>query len=135
MSKQASKNLNYMVNSVVLEDDMDSADLNVTQETPEVTGFSDVGPRRVTGNYNFTESLAGSADFASGQSDATLFGMIASAGVVAGFDPTGGVVGANDPHYDATVVLGTYAISAKVGAGIKFTSELRGNSVLTRAVA
>lgn len=135
MAKQAAKNLNYTLNSVAIEDDMSSATLNVEQETPEVTSFADAGPRRVAGNYGWGVEIGGFPDFASGQSDATIFGLVGSTGVTSGFDPTGASAGANDPNYDGTVLLGSYSITAAVGGAVEFSASLVGGSALTRAVA
>ena len=115
---------------------MDSVNLNVEQETPEVTSFADAGPRRVTGNYDYNMDLAGKADFASGQSDATLFALVGSSGVAVGLDPTGASAGANDPNYDSTsMVLSSYSISAQGGGAVEFKATLQGNAALSRAVA
>ena len=136
MAKQASKNLNLAINAVAIEDDLDGATLDIKQETPEVTSFSDAGPRRVVGNYDYSCKVDGSPDFATGQSDATLFALIGSTGVAMGFDPTGNAAGANDPNYDATsVVLESYSIKAAVGQGVKMSASLAGNSALARTVA
>lgn len=136
MAKQPAKNANIAVNAVALEDDVDNFTLDVSQETPVVTALSDSGPRRVVGNYDYGLQLAGGADFAAGQSDATLFGLVGSSGVAMAVDPTGATAGANDPNYDATsVVLEGYSISGQVGGRVDFSSQLRGNSALTRAVA
>jgi hypothetical protein len=136
MAKQPSKNLNVTVNSVALEDDLSGASLKIDQQTPDSTSLSDAGPRRVVDNYDYTMSLDGTADFAAAQSDATLFAMLASAGVATAFEPTGGSVGASDPHYDsASMVLGSYSIDVKIGQATKFSAELRGNAALARSVA
>ena len=137
MAKGASKAIDFMVNSVALEDDINDVTLTVDQETPEVTAFSDAGPRRVVGNYDYNWGFGGALDFASGQSDATLFGCVGTTGtgVAVAFDPTGTSASANHPNYDATsVVLGSYSISGRIGEGVTFTAEVRGNSALTRAV-
>lgn len=135
MAKQASRNLNYTLNSVSIEDDMTSATLSVEQETPEVTSFADAGPRRVAGNYDWTVEIGGNPDFAASQSDATIFGLVASSGVTSAFDPTGATAGTNDPNYDGTVLLSSYSISAAVGGAVEFSASLVGGSALTRAVA
>lgn len=136
MAKQPSKNINVTLNSVSIEDDMNDTSLNITQETPEVTSFSDAGPRRLTGNYDYNFDLSGNPDFASAQSDATIFGLVGSAGVSIGWDPTGTTAGANDPNYDSTsVVLGSYTISASVGGAVEFSAQVLGNAALSRAVA
>ena len=136
MAKQAAKVCNITVDTVVLEDDVDNFSLNVTPEVPVVTALGDAGPRRVMGNYDFSLDLGGAADFAAGQSDATLFNLCSdAAGGPVGVDPTGGVVGASDPHYDSTMMCSSYVISGAVGGRIDFKATLVGASALTRAVA
>lgn len=136
MAKQPAKNVNIAINSVALEDDIDNFSLNIDQETPVVTAFADAGPRRVTGNYDYNLEVSGSADFASGQSDATLHGLVGSAGVAMAVDPTGATAGANDPNYDSTsIVLSSYKISGAVGGKVDFSATLQGNAALSRAVA
>lgn len=137
MGKVASKNLNVSLNSVALEDELTSAGLDIKQTNPVVTALSDEGPRRVVDNYDYTASLEGGFDGASGQGDATFFGMIGSDGVALAFDPTGAASpGPNDPHYDAaSVVLESYSIKASVGSAVTYSAGLAGNSKLDRAVA
>ncbi len=136
MAKIAAKVANLSVNSVAIEDELNSIELKVDQETVKVDGFSSAGPERVVGNYDYSVSLGGSFDGASGQGDATLFGLVGSSGVALAFDPTGQSAGANDPNYDATsVVLKSYSISAGVGQAVTYSAELEGNSALSRAVA
>jgi len=135
MAKQPAKNANILV-SVALEDDIDNFALNVTQETPVVTALGDAGPRRVPANYDYGLDISGGADFAAAQSDATLFGLIGSAGVAMGVDPTGAGPDGDNPHYDATsVVLSSYKISGAVGGRVDFAASLQGNSALARTVA
>ena len=136
MAKIAAKVANLMVNSVVIEDDVDSFGLNVTQETPVVTSLSDAGPRRVVGNYDFNADFSGAVDFAAAQTDATFFALVGDAGKVVGIDPTGAAgAGASDPHYDSTMVLASYSISGAVGGRVDFKASLQGNSALVRTVA
>ena len=136
MAKQPAKNANIAVASVALEDDANSFNLDVQQELPVVTAFADAGPRRVTGNYDYGLQLGGVADFASGQSDATLFGLVGDAdGGAMAVDPTGASAGANDPNYDSTsVLLESYQISGATGGAVQFSAQLRGNAALSRAV-
>ncbi len=137
MGKKAAKDLNVSYNAVALEDAITSASLEITVETPEVTGLSDAGPRRVEGNYDFQAGLEGAADFASGGQDATLFGRIGNGGAAFAFDPTGaGAPGVNDPHYDASsMIVSAYSLKGAVGTGVTYSATLVGNSALTRATA
>lgn len=135
MAKQPAKNANIKI-SVALEDDVDSFSLNIAQETPVVTCLSDAGPRRLAGNYDWDLDVSGGADFAAAQSDATLFGLVGSAGVATEVEPTGAGVDADNPHYDATSgVLGSYSISGAVGGRVDFSAKILGNSTLARTVA
>lgn len=135
MARIAARSLNVTLNSVAIEDELNSANLNLTQELPVVTAFADAGPRVVAGNYDFTAEVGGSCDFAASQGDATIFALLGSAGVALGFDPTGATAGADDPNYDSTVCLASYAISFATGAAATYSATLQGNSALTRAVA
>lgn len=136
MAKIAAKVANLSVNSVAIEDELNSIELKVEQETVSVNGFSSTGPERVVGNYDYSLSVGGSFDGASGQGDATLFGLVGSTGVAVAFDPTGNSAGTNDPNYDATsMVLKSYSISAGVGQAVTYSAELEGNSALARATS
>ncbi len=137
MGKVASRNLNVSVAGVAIEDELNSASLDIKQEVPDVTALADAGPRRVVGNYDYSASLEGYADFAAGQGDGTLFGLVgASAAKAFAFEPTGNVVGPGDPHYDsADMLLESYSIKAAVGAPVTYSATLQGNAELQRATA
>lgn len=135
MAKRAAWAANLTVNSVGIEDESTSISLEVSQEVIDVNGFSNTGPERVVGNYGHSLKIDGNADFASGQGDATLFGMLGSSGVTVGFDPTGASAGTNDPNYDSTYVLESYSITAAVGASVKYSSQLQGAAALVRATS
>lgn len=136
MAKKAARDANITVNSVSIEDDVNSFSLDVKQEVIDVTAFADAGPRRLTGNYDYGLSVEGAADFAASQSDATLYGMVGSSGVAVAVDPTGASADANNPNYDSTsMVLESYSLKGAVGAAVTFSAQLQGNSALDRAVA
>ena len=138
MAKKSAKLVNVSVATVAMEPYAASAGLDFTQEAPDVTALSDVGPRVVVGNYGYSVSLDGAADFATGVQDATMFGMIGTTAVKAlAFDPTGSTAAsADDPHYDASdVVLTGYSIRSAVGAAVTYSFTATGNSSMTRTVA
>lgn len=136
MAKQPAKNLNFSYNSVALEDDMDSATLKIDAERPVITSFADAGPRRSTGNYDWSIDIGGTADFAASQSDATLFAGLTATGAAVAYDPTGAAAGTDDPNYDGTsAVVASYSISSAVGGATKFSASILGNSALARTVA
>ena len=136
MAKQPAPKVNISISSVALEDDINSFTLNIDQETPVVTALADSGPRRVVGNYDYNLDIGGVADFASGQSDATLFALVgASSAQTVAVDPTGETAASDDPNYDsADMLLGSLSISGSVGVAVEFSAHLVGNAALTREV-
>ena len=135
MAKISAKNVNITVNSVALEDEINSFTLNQEQETPEVAGLSADGPERVAGNYDWSLDIDGFWDGAASQGDATLHGLIGAAVVAVGVDPTGNSASSSDPNYDGNVLLGSYSISGAVGGAVTYSATLQGAGALTRAVA
>lgn len=135
MAKRPSRTATWLLNSVAMAGLIDDLELDLKQMAPSVQCFGDTGPKRVVDNHDWTMKAAGPADFAAGASDATIFALLANAGVAQDFGPTGAVAGASDPHYTGTVVLESYNIKAANGAPIKFTAGFGGNSALVRAVA
>ncbi len=136
--KIPSKQFNLAIATVAVEAYVKDASLDLTQELPDVTAISDVGPRRVIGNYAYNLAINGDADFTSGLQDATIYGCLGTTAVKAmGFDPTGSTAaGASDPHFDATdIVMASYSLKAAVGAGVTYSAQFQGNSSMTRTVA
>ena len=136
MAKIAASKARFEFNSVQLQDELTSISQDVNVELPVVTALGDTGPRRVEGNYDFSYALEGTADFSSGQGDATIFGRIGNGGSAGAFDPTGKDAAANDPNYDSTSLLvGSYSVRASVGQPITYTANLFGDSALSRATS
>jgi len=135
LAKIAGNKLNVTLNAVAIEDELTGAELKLEEETIKVDSLASVGPERVVANYDWSMSADGNADFASGQGDATIFGMVGSSGVSLGFDPTGASAAPNDPNYDGTVVLKSYSIKAGVGQPVQYKAEFEGTSALARNVA
>ncbi|MFH0900675.1 MAG: hypothetical protein V2A73_08615 [Pseudomonadota bacterium] len=136
MAKLAATKINFSLNGVALEDELTSISQNLTQEGPVVTCFSDAGPRRVIGNYDWSYQLEGSWDGAASQGDATLLASVGAAAAQATvFQPTGAGPDTNDPNYVASdALLESYAISAGVGVPVTYSATLQGNSELERDV-
>lgn len=126
MSKIASKVINFSVNSVAIEDELNNISQEVKQELAEVAGFSSSGPERVVGNYDWSYKMDGSFDGAASQGDATIWALIGSAGVATAFDPTGASNDADNPNFDSTAaVLESYTISGSVGGAVTYSATLQ----------
>ncbi len=126
---------NYTLNSIAIEDELNSIEQTIEQDVAEVTSFNDVAKEFVQGKYGWTHELGGSVDFAAAQSDATIFAMVGAVEKAVGFDPTGVTAASDDPNYDGNVFLTRHSISAQVGAGQSFRATLVGNGALARTVA
>ena len=135
MAKLGASNINFTLNSVSIEDELNSTSLNVSQEVVNVRGFSSLAPEKVVDGYDWNHSVSGNADFADSQGDATLFAMLSSSAVAAAFDPTGTTAAADNPNYDGNVHLGSYSISGSTGGAITYSATLEGTGALTRAVS
>jgi hypothetical protein len=135
MAKRAARDTNLSLNAVALENFLGSYTQDLQQENIVTTGFADAGPRRVVANYDHNLSLDGNNDFASGALDATIFGLLGSAGVASDLDPTGAVAGPSAPHYTSTQVLESYSIKGGIGQAVTFSAKTNGAAALTRAVA
>ncbi len=136
MSKIPAQDINFTVGALSIEDELSSAALNITNEAPVTTGFSDAGPRRVEGNYDYSFDIEGFFDGAAAQGDATIFGTIGggAAGVVE-MEPTGQVVGASDPHYDGVAILTSYSVRGAAGGPVTYAASFAGSAAIDRAVA
>lgn len=137
MAKIPAKVANLSVNGVAIEDELDKIDLKIEQEIIKVDGFASTGPERVVGNYDYSLSVGGNADFAASQGDATIFSMVGDAnGGAMAFDPTGNSAAASDPNYDSSaIVLKSYSISAAVGQAVKYSADFEGAAALARNVS
>ncbi len=136
MARLHAEATNFGLNSIQLEDELNSVDLNIDRDVPEVTAFADAAKAHVAGKYGWAMEIAGSADFAASQGDDTIFtSLAAAASVPVAYDPTGEVAGVDDPNYDGSAFVEKYSISSRVTEGVSYRATLRGDNVLTRAVS
>ncbi len=134
MARIHGEDANYALDSVTIEDELNSIDQTIEQDISEVTAFADVAKEWVRGKYGWGHEIAGAADFAASQGDETIWGAAGGAEVPLSFDPTGNGAGANDPNYDGNGHLKRYSISASVNAPATYRATLEGNGALARNV-
>jgi len=128
VAKKAARSANFSINAVAIEDELSSVSLSIEQETPVVTALGS------------THEVAGAWDGAASQGDATIQAMIgltggtgSGGGRATTFDPTGAAAGTNDPNYDGgSAVLGSYTITAALGAAVTYSATLLGDSTMVR---
>ncbi len=135
MAKVAGKSANMAIATVALEGYIKNLSLDFTQELPNVTALSDLGPRVVDGNYDWKVSLDGDADFATSVVDATVYGCLGSTALKPlDFQPTGTTETTDTPCYLATDMrLASYSIKAAVGSAVTYAAAFQGNSSMQRA--
>ena len=128
---------NFSFNAVAIEDELNRIELQLDTDTPEVTAFADSGKAFVVGKYDAKYEVAGSADFAAAQGDATIYAAIVAAGQYALlFDPVGGVTpAAGNPVYTQTAAMvKSYRITSAVGDAVRYTATFQGSGTNDRDV-
>ena len=134
MARIHGEDANYTLNSVAIEDELNSIEQTIEQDVAEVTAFADAAKEFVRGKYGWGHEIAGAADFDASQGDETIWGAVGGAEVPLSFDPTGAGAGANDPNYDGNAHLKRYSITASVNAPATYRATLEGNGALSRNV-
>ena len=135
MARIAGNDANFSFNSVSIEDELNSIEMSVDNNLTEVTAFADTGPEFVEGLANSVFNIAGAADFASGQGDATIFGQIGSGEAAYVFQPTGAAAGASDPNYTGNALVRSYTVRCEVGGAATYSAVLQVNGANTRATS
>tara|TARA_Y100000310_G_C20199300_1_gene586117 strand:- start:183 stop:590 length:408 start_codon:yes stop_codon:yes gene_type:complete len=135
MARLAGNVANFSFNSVAIEDELNSIEMSVDVNLPEVTAFGDSAQEFVEGLYGAAFRISGSADFAASQGDATIFGQIGSGEAAFIFQPTGSAAGGSDPNYTGNALVRRYTVRCDVGDAAKYDAELLVNGALTRATS
>ena len=134
MGRIAGKNANFSFNSVPIEDELNSIEMAVDVNLPEVTAFADSAGEFLEGLPTSTFSVSGFWDGLASQGDATIFGQIGSGEAAYVFQPTGASVGANSPNYVGNALVKSYRVRAEVGGPVTYDSEFQVNGVNDRDV-
>jgi hypothetical protein len=134
MARIAGKNANFSFNSVALEDELKSIDMNVDVDIIDVTASADAANEFVEGKYSSKFSVSGAVDPAASQGDATIFGQIGSGAAAILFDPTGSGPNTNAPTYGGSALVKSYKVKADVGGAVTYSAEFQVTGALTRDV-
>ena len=109
-----------------------STSLDLTQETAGVTTFADAGPRRVVGNYDFSQSHAGLLDPTDDAYDEQIFALLDDSDhyltQLFGANAMGSVA------YDSLVHLTGQPRSAAVGGAILLNFDTAGSGGVSRGL-
>lgn len=135
MARIPGNDTNFSFDSVAIEDELNSIEMTVDNNLPEVTAFGDTAAEFVEGLYNASLTGGGAADFLASQGDATIFGQIGSGEAAFDLDPTGTAVDASHPHYTGNALVKSYRISCEVGGAVTYGVDLQVNGAVSRDVA
>ena len=121
MARVHGKNVNYSINGVSIEDELNSVSMNMNVPESEITSFSDVWQNFLAGKPSAQLDIQGSWDGAANQGDATIFGELGLEGEEWDFEPDG------TTGYDGYAIVNSYSIQCNVNEAIKYSSTLRHN--------
>ena len=124
------------INAVDLTDHVRSVTINYNVELLDKTAMTDGARSRIAGFKDFTASIEYNQDYASGSVDATHFPLLGSTAFTFAVWPNTTTLGAGNPKFSGTVVLGTYSpVQGSAGALNTVTVEYQGAGTLTRSTA
>ena len=128
------KDFDFSINSIAIEDELNTVTLNIDPDVQEVTAAADAAKVFVEGKYGWGNSVGGSADLAASQGDATIFALLGAGSKTAVYTPGGGSEGSDNPDYTGSVFLGSYRLTTAVGEPASYTAEFIGSGALVRDV-
>jgi len=135
MARASAHTANFSFATVQLEDELRSMEMNVDNNLPVVTSFTDTGEVNVEGLSASVFNISGPVDMAAAQGDATIFGQIGSGAAAVIFDPTGSGPGASNPTYNITAMVKSYSLKADVGGALEQSTSLAAQGIPVRTVA
>ena len=121
MARIHGKDADLVFNSVPIEDELNTVTLHFEVPSAEITAFGDAWQNFLAGKPTATIDVAGSADLAAAQGDATIFAALGGAAVTWDFEPDG-VVG-----YNGYAIVTSYSITSGINDAIKYTATFRHN--------
>lgn len=121
MARAHGKDADFVFNAVALEDELNSASLRFTVPPADITAFADVYGNALAGKPVATLEIAGSADLAAAQGDATLFAALGGVAVTWDFEPDGTI------GYNGYAFPTSYEITSAVNAAISYRASLQHN--------
>ncbi len=118
---RAISDLDIAFDSVQLEDEINNASLDFTVPEADITSFADAWQNFLAGKPTAVMNASGSADLASGQGDATIFGELGLEAEEWDFEPDG------TTGYNGFGIVTAYSIQCVVNAAITYNLSVRHN--------
>ena len=121
MARTHGKDADFSFDSVALEDELNSVTLSFSVPESEITAFGDSYQSFLPGKPTATIDIAGFADLASSQGDATIFGELGLEAEEYDFEPDGST------GYNGFAIVTAYSITSTVGGPITYSASFRHN--------
>ena len=121
MARAHGKDADFSFDSVALEDELNSINLNFTVPEADITAFADAWQTFKAGKPTATIDVEGSADLAGGAGDITIFGELGLEAEEWDFEPDGST------GYNGFAIVNSYTIRSAVNAPITYSASFRHN--------
>lgn len=134
MAKFVYTNAYVSINSVDLSDHVESVTLAYQADAVEVTAMGDAARNYVAGLTDGTLTVTFLQDFAAGEVDATLFGLVGAAAFACAVRPVNTTIAATNPEFQFNAILTDYSgpVDASVGDAAKASATFQLTSAVTR---
>ena len=127
MARAHGKDADFVFNSVALEDELNSVELTFTVPEADITSFTDAYGNALAGKPEATIEIAGAADLAAAQGDATIFAALGGAALPWDFEPDGSI------GYNGYAIVRSYSIRSSVNGPIEYRASLKHNGAAAAA--
>lgn len=125
----------FSINAVDMSDHVKQITLNYKAEIHDKTAMSALSRARISGLKDWDVRVELHQDYAAGETDATLFGIVGTS-VAIEIRPTSAAVGATNPKFTGNGIVQDYPpVAGSVGELAMAAITVLGNGVLTRATA
>ena len=121
MARAIGSNVDFVFNSVALEDELNSIGLDFNVPEAEITAFTDAYQNFLAGKPGLTYQGSGSWDGASNQGDATIFAALGAVAKTIDVEPDG------TTGYDGFAFPTSYSIAAAVNGPVTYDVTFRHN--------
>ena len=127
MARAIANNADFVFNSVAIEDELNSAQVQFDVPEAEITSFTDAYGNYLAGKPRASLSVEGYADMAAAQGDATIFAALGGAALTWDFEPDG------TTGYNGFAIVTGYTLRAQIDQAISYSASMRHNGTAAAA--
>lgn len=141
MARTHGKDLNFSINAVSLEGELERVRMAARVPEADITAFADVYQNALAGKRDVQLEISGSYDPAASGGDDTIFGLIGTGPKSTVLDPTGAGPDTNAPTYNCTAsgltgsLVRRYSLNFPVGGKAAWEATIQNSGQTTRATS